>query len=96
MIIDSHFDASHFQEDGPSPISPEYYDIEFRCLQYALFLCCFFQAFGALFFFYMSFHILDDKARADRAIHENDVGAADTAPIVGNEEEPAGREDDED
>ena len=45
-----------------------YYDIEFRCLQYALFISCFFQAFGSLFFLFTSFYVLGDKARADREI----------------------------
>ncbi|CAM6054356.1 unnamed protein product, partial [Sphagnum tenellum] len=41
---------------------------DFRCLQYALFASCFFQAFGAFFFFMTSFYVLDDKREADRVI----------------------------
>jgi len=51
--------------------TPEEYTIEFRGLQYALFTCCFFQIFGALFFFCMSWYILTDKARVDRQIASN-------------------------
>ncbi|XP_059099450.1 protein spinster-like [Tigriopus californicus] len=80
-------DTSSFAA-GKGGFTPKYYDIEFRSLQYALFLSCFFQAFGALFFFITSFYVLDDKALADMAItsgvsddpldDEND----DTVPIV--------------
>ena len=77
--------------EAPS-FTPKYYDIEFRCLQYALFLSCFFQAFGALFFLLTSFYVLEDKARADRAISGPDeeystmetVDDDDEAPIVRN------------
>ena len=58
-----------FQNQSLSDFTPEYYDIEFRCLQYALFSCCFFQAVGAYFFLITSFSVLDDKRVADRAIH---------------------------
>ena len=37
--------------------TPEYYDIEFRCLQYALFGCCFFQAAGSFAFLVMSWYV---------------------------------------
>lgn len=88
---------------GPYPTqvkdqTPEYYDIEFRCLQYALFGCCFFQLAGSFCFLAMSWYVMDDKQEADRAIalaqssssQGSEATAADhiddrdTAPIVSN------------
>jgi len=59
------------KEESSLEETPEDYSIEFRGLQYALFTCCFFQLFGALFFFWMSCYILEDKNRADRQIATN-------------------------
>lgn len=55
--------------------TPQYYDIEFRCLQYALFSCCFFQLAGAYCFMVMSWYVLDDKRKADRMISEANASA---------------------
>merc|ERR1712110_519051 len=55
--------------------TPQYYDIEFRCLQYALFSCCFFQVAGAYCFMAMSWYVLDDKREADRMISEANASA---------------------
>jgi hypothetical protein len=63
--------------------TPQYYDIEFRCLQYALFICCFFQVAGAFAFLVMSWYIIEDKAKADLIIAEN---TEDNQPIVENDE----------
>ena len=63
--------------------TPQYYDIEFRCLQYALFICCFFQVAGAFAFLVMSWYIIEDKAKADLIIAEN---TEDNEPIVDNDE----------
>ena len=78
--------------------TPQYYDIEFRSLQYALFGCCFFQLAGSLCFLAMSWYILDDKREADRVIaetngmieddHEAVHGDNDQAPIIQNEVVP--------
>jgi len=65
----------------PEDHTPQYYDTEFRCLQYALFTCCFFQLAGSLAFLAMSWYVLDDKKRADLAIAEANE-ESDTAPIV--------------
>ena len=78
--------------------SAEYYDIEFRCLQYALFMCCFFQLAGSFCFLAMSWYVLEDKRKADQAIMDNTAASIenedeednnviddrDTVPIVGN------------
>lgn len=56
---------SIFQDQG---FTPQYYDIEFRSLQYALFVACFFQAFGSYFFLLTSFYVLDDKANAEEEV----------------------------
>lgn len=76
-------DTSSFSA-GKGGFTPKYYDIEFRSLQYALFLSCFFQAFGSLFFFITSFYVLEDKAVADLAISSGDPSDDfdDTVPIV--------------
>ncbi|MPC23069.1 Protein spinster [Portunus trituberculatus] len=42
--------------------------IEFKSKQYALFLCCIVNIFGAVFFFWNSCYIAEDKARCDRII----------------------------
>jgi len=63
--------------------TPQYYDIEFRCLQYALFICCFFVVAGAFAFLAMSWYIVEDKAKADLIIAENTEG---NEPIVENDE----------
>jgi len=70
--------------------TPEYYDTEFRCLQYALFVCCFFQVAGAFAFMVMSWYVIEDKNKADLIIAEN---TEDNEPIVVNEE-IEGQEDD--
>jgi len=70
--------------------TPEYYDTEFRCLQYALFVCCFFQVAGAFAFMVMSWYVIEDKNKADLIIAEN---TEDNEPIVVNEE-IEGHEDD--
>jgi len=59
--------------------TPEYYDIEFRCLQYALFGCCFFQAAGSFAFLVMSWYVIEDKTKADLIIAEN---TEDNEPII--------------
>merc|ERR550539_700764 len=50
--------------------SPAWFDAEFRSLQYALFLCCFFQTIGGFVFLVMSWYVLEDKEIADRAVQE--------------------------
>jgi len=55
-------------DDESKGFTPEYYDVEFRCLQYALFMACFLQTIGALFFFWVSFYVLDDKRAAQQAV----------------------------
>ena len=56
----------HFFQD-----TPEEFDIQFRCLQYALFGCCFFQLAGSFAFLTMSTYVLDDKSAADAFVAEN-------------------------
>jgi len=51
--------------------SPEWFDTEFRSLQYALFICCFFQTIGGFIFLVMSWYVLEDKANADRAMQQD-------------------------
>jgi MFS family permease len=70
--------------------TPEYYDTEFRCLQYALFVCCFFQCAGSYAFMAMSWYVIEDKNKADLIIADN---TEDNEPIVVNEE-VEGQEDD--
>lgn len=67
--------------------TPEYFEIEFRCKQYALFLCCFFQLAGAFAFMVMSWYVLEDKQAADRFIAETSGDTADNTPIVANIED---------
>ena len=71
----------NFQEE-----TPEDYDKDFRCLQYALFACCFFQLAGSFAFLAMSWYVLEDKSKADAIIAENHGVSADdiddSAPIV--------------
>ena len=50
--------------------SPVWFDTEFRSLQYALFICCFFQTIGGFIFLVMSWYVLEDKANADRAMQQ--------------------------
>ena len=59
--------------------TPEEYDVEFRCLQYALFVCCFFQLLGSFAFLAMSWYVMDDKRAVDEAIKRHQE---DSAPIV--------------
>jgi len=59
--------------------TPEYYEIEFRCLQYALFGCCFFQTVGSFAFLVMSWYVIEDKTKADQIIAEN---TEDNEPII--------------
>jgi len=47
--------------------SPEWYEMEFRALQYALFICCFFQTLGGFVFLVMSWYVIEDR---DIAIEE--------------------------
>ena len=56
--------------------------MEFRCLQYALFTCCFFQLAGAFAFLIMSWYVLEDKEKADRVIAGTEEENSDTRPIV--------------
>jgi len=42
--------------------------VEFRSLQYAMFLTMFVEVFGALFFFLTALHIQKDKALVELAI----------------------------
>ena len=67
--------------------TPEYFEIEFRCKQYALFVCCFFQLAGAFAFMVMSWYVLEDKQAADRFIAETSGDTADNTPIVANIED---------
>ena len=69
--------------------TPEYFEIEFRCKQYALFVCCFFQLAGAFAFLVMSWYVLEDKQAADRFIAETSGGeTTDNMPIVNEVDEP--------
>lgn len=64
--------------------TPEYFDVEFRCLEYALFVSCFIQALGGFFFLWTSFYVLEDKSAADRAIAGDnfDSNGTVTTPII--------------
>ena len=81
----SKCESNNFQDH-----TPQYYDIEFRCLQYALFGCCFFQLAGSFCFLVMSWYVLEDKNEADRIISEanainNETNEDEHASIVQNE-----------
>ena len=43
-------------------------DVDFRALQYSLFITVFVEVLGAFFFFATAWYIVEDKAKVDRAI----------------------------
>ncbi|XP_057372609.1 protein spinster-like [Daphnia carinata] len=57
---------------GSSFIDMETVDIEFRALQYSLFITTILAALSAYFFFANAWFIVEDKAAADKAVKEND------------------------
>uniref|UniRef100_A0A0P4WBV2 Major facilitator superfamily (MFS) profile domain-containing protein n=1 Tax=Scylla olivacea TaxID=85551 RepID=A0A0P4WBV2_SCYOL len=54
----------------PDDINVDY--IEFKSKQYAMFLCCIVNVLGAIFFFWNSCYIAEDKAKCDRIIAGQD------------------------
>jgi len=53
---------------GPNIYDNQNVTVEFRSLQYAMFLTMFVEVLGALFFFLTALHIQKDKALVDLAI----------------------------
>lgn len=45
--------------------------VEFKSLQYALFITCFVEIIGGLFFLINALYILQDKRKVDQAVHGN-------------------------
>ena len=66
----SNFTISAMQTSTIQEQTPQWYEMEFRALQYALFICCFFQTIGGFIFLVMSWYVLEDKEIADRAIQQ--------------------------
>jgi len=72
--------------------TPEWYEMEFRALQYALFICCFFQTLGGFVFLVMSWYVLEDR---DIAIEEARANAAGAANVSLDSQETAVMADDD-
>lgn len=66
------FDPSNVTTTTPAPDNPNKDYVEFKSKQYALFLCCIVNIFGAIFFFWNSCYIAEDKAKCDRIIAGDD------------------------
>ncbi|XP_049873485.1 protein spinster isoform X2 [Pectinophora gossypiella] len=52
------------------PAEAASHSVQFHSLQYALFVTCFIEVIGAIFFFLTAFYIVRDKMKVDRAIAE--------------------------
>ena len=53
---------------NPNPMEAPTKAIEFRALQYSLFMTCFVEVIGGIFFFITAIYIVRDKLKVDRAI----------------------------
>jgi len=77
--------------------SPEWYEMEFRALQYALFICCFFQTLGGFVFLVMSWYVCEDRDLAIEEARANAAGGNSSTDSLGNEsQETAVIADDDD
>ncbi|CAF4917936.1 unnamed protein product [Pieris macdunnoughi] len=71
-----------------TPSEPASKTAEFRSLQYALFVTCFVEVVGGIFFLITALYIVRDKLKVDRAIAEAE--AQNTEPSHSNAQEPLG------
>ncbi|XP_045484000.1 protein spinster isoform X1 [Pieris rapae] len=71
-----------------TPSEPASKTAEFRSLQYALFVTCFVEVVGGIFFLITALYIVRDKLKVDRAITEAEAQNAE--PSHSNAQEPLG------
>ncbi|KAL4713991.1 hypothetical protein ACJJTC_005622 [Scirpophaga incertulas] len=60
--------------------------IQFRALQYALFMTCFVELLGGVFFLITAFYIVRDKTKVDKAIADADIQRAEPSHSTAQEE----------
>ncbi|XP_046461983.1 protein spinster homolog 1-like [Daphnia pulex] len=70
MVLDQSSSSNNCS--GSSFIDPETVDIDFRALQYSLFITTIIAALSAYFFFLNAWYIVEDKAAVAKAVKENE------------------------
>ncbi|XP_063624017.1 protein spinster isoform X1 [Cydia splendana] len=75
---------------GTMPLESPSTSVQFRALQYALFVTCFVEVIGGVFFLLTSIYIVRDKLKVDRAIAEAEAQSAE--PSHSNAQEHAAGE----
>ncbi|XP_039752934.1 protein spinster isoform X2 [Pararge aegeria] len=73
-----------------SPTESPSLRVQFRSLQYALFVTCFVEVIGGIFFLLTSLYIVKDKQKVDRAITEAEVQSAEPSHSNAPEEDIGG------
>ncbi|XP_050351244.1 protein spinster isoform X1 [Nymphalis io] len=61
---------------SPLPFEPPSQIVQFKALQYALFVTCFVEVIGGIFFLITAIYIVRDKLKVDRAIAEAEAQSA--------------------
>lgn len=79
--------SKHLQE-YLSPTEAASPTVEFHSLQYALFITCFVEIIGAIFFLATAVYIVRDKSKVDRAIAEAEAQHAEPSHSTAHEEVP--------
>lgn len=74
----------------PSPDDLPSKTVEFRALQYALFITCFVEVLGGIFFLITSAYIVRDKLKVDRAIAEAEAQHTEPSHASADEDIVAG------
>ncbi|XP_028042764.1 protein spinster isoform X2 [Bombyx mandarina] len=74
----------------PSPDDLPSKSVEFRALQYALFITCFVEVLGGIFFLITSAYIVRDKLKVDRAIAEAEAQHTEPSHASAHEDIVAG------
>ncbi|KAH9644838.1 hypothetical protein HF086_007926 [Spodoptera exigua] len=70
---------SPVHDEAPTPL------VEFKALQYALFVTCFVEVIGGIFFLLTAIYIVRDKLRVERAIAEAEAQSAEPSHIAAQE-----------
>ncbi|XP_053609288.1 protein spinster isoform X2 [Plodia interpunctella] len=70
---------------SPDPAEEPSQTVQFRSLQYALFVTCFVEVIGGVFFLLTSLYIVRDKQKVDRAIAEADGQNREPSHIAAHE-----------
>ncbi|XP_030759175.1 protein spinster-like [Sitophilus oryzae] len=79
IMLTKHDSSSSTNSTLTTTISPSPTDeVSFKSLQYALFITCFVEILGGFFFLLNAFYLVEDREKAEQAIHAGTVQARQT------------------